>query len=114
MAKTPASDFLGRLQSELDSLAAASQLRRLAVVEGINLCSNDYLDLAHDPQLEKAVAEALAGGCAGGSHRVAAAFGQRENLGAARGRAGAVRGRGSGAVFQLRVRGECRPVQLHR
>ena len=67
MAKTPASDFLGRLQSELDSLAAASQLRRLTVVEGIDLCSNDYLDLAHDSRLKKAVAEALAGGCAVGS-----------------------------------------------
>jgi 8-amino-7-oxononanoate synthase len=67
MAKPRASDFLGRLQSELDSLAAASQLRHLAVVEGIDLCSNDYLDLAHDPRLKKAVAEALAGGCAVGS-----------------------------------------------
>ena len=67
MAKPPASDFLGRLQSELDSLAAASQLRRIAVIEGINLCSNDYLDLAHDPRLKKAVAEALAGVCAVGS-----------------------------------------------
>ena len=67
MAKPSASDLLGRLESELDSLAAASQLRRLEVAEGINLCSNDYLGLAHDARLKKAIAEALAGGCAVGS-----------------------------------------------
>ena len=65
--QTRASLFLGAWQSELDSLAAASQFRRLEVVQGLNLCSNDYLGLSVDPRLRDAVAQALAGGCAVGS-----------------------------------------------
>jgi len=67
MAKPPASPFLQRLQLELDSLASQSQLRRLEIPQGVNLCSNDYLGLAADPRLRAALAAALAAGSPVGS-----------------------------------------------
>ena len=66
MANPPAS-FPERLRGELDSLAAQSQLRRLELLEGVNLFSNDYLGLATDRRLRDAVAAALAAGSPVGS-----------------------------------------------
>jgi 8-amino-7-oxononanoate synthase len=67
MAKPLPDTLRARLEGELASLRAQSQLRRLAVLEGINLCSNDYLGLSHDPRLKQAVAAALQAGAAVGS-----------------------------------------------
>jgi 8-amino-7-oxononanoate synthase len=67
MAKPQANPFLERLKLELDFLASQSQLRRLELLEGTNLCSNDYLGLSTDPRLRDAVAAALAAGSLVGS-----------------------------------------------
>jgi 8-amino-7-oxononanoate synthase len=56
-----------RIERELTSLAAESQLRRLELLDGVNLCSNDYLGLARDPRLRQAVIDALASGASAGS-----------------------------------------------
>ncbi|HLI33740.1 MAG TPA: 8-amino-7-oxononanoate synthase [Terriglobia bacterium] len=50
---------LARLAADLEQLESQSQLRSLDHVEGVNLCSNDYLALARDPRLKAAVVEAL-------------------------------------------------------
>jgi len=67
MAAPQTSELLGRLERELDALHAQRQLRQLGRVEGINLCSNDYLGLSTDGRLREAIATALAGGAAVGS-----------------------------------------------
>jgi 8-amino-7-oxononanoate synthase len=41
-------------------LRARHQLRSIAQVAGVNLCSNDYLGLAEDPRLKEAVLESVA------------------------------------------------------
>jgi len=51
--------ILDTLRAELDSLAARQELRRLGQMEGVNLCSNDYLGLSTDPRLARAVAAVL-------------------------------------------------------
>jgi 8-amino-7-oxononanoate synthase len=61
------SELLGRLERELDALHEQKQLRQLGRVEGINLCSNDYLGLSTDGRLREAIATALARGAAVGS-----------------------------------------------
>ena len=48
-----------RMAKELGVLRQRSQLRALETLEGINLCSNDYLGLATDPRLKQAVLEAV-------------------------------------------------------
>jgi 8-amino-7-oxononanoate synthase len=67
MVRLPASALLRRVEAELASLEAKSQLRRLEIVEGINFCSNDYLGLSTDRRLRESVAAALAEGSAVGS-----------------------------------------------
>ncbi|MHB8484765.1 MAG: aminotransferase class I/II-fold pyridoxal phosphate-dependent enzyme [Candidatus Acidiferrales bacterium] len=49
-----------RIAGELESLREQSQLRSLEILNGVNLCSNDYLGLAADPRLKYAVIEAVA------------------------------------------------------
>ena len=48
-----------RIAEDLGRLRGESQLRTLEIPRGINLCSNDYLGLAHDPRLKRAVIEAV-------------------------------------------------------
>jgi 8-amino-7-oxononanoate synthase len=48
-----------RIADDLDRLREESQLRTLEIPAGINLCSNDYLGLACDPRLKRAVIEAV-------------------------------------------------------
>ena len=52
--------LLGDLNRELRELRAQDQLRSLAQVTGVNLCSNDYLGLAEEPRLREATLEAVA------------------------------------------------------
>ena len=51
-----------RIEATLDALREQSQFRTLENPQGINLYSNDYLGLAHDPRLKQATLEALAAG----------------------------------------------------
>ena len=62
---TPAT--LDSLQAELDQLEARYELRRLGRIEGVNLSSNDFLGLATDARLSRAVAAALEAGSPVGS-----------------------------------------------
>jgi 8-amino-7-oxononanoate synthase len=48
------------LQRGLRDLEERSQLRHLAETRGVNLCSNDYLNLSENSELRAAVAEAVA------------------------------------------------------
>jgi len=49
-----------RMARELEELRERSELRALENLRGVDLCSNDYLGLAADPRLKKAVADAAA------------------------------------------------------
>ena len=62
MRKSETDSTIDSLRAELDLLASQSQLRRLAPMEGVNLCSNDYLGLSTDPRLSASVAAALEAG----------------------------------------------------
>ncbi|MEJ2008506.1 MAG: 8-amino-7-oxononanoate synthase [Acidobacteriota bacterium] len=62
MNNPESSHTLSSLQAELTALGEKSQLRRLARMEGVNLCSNDYLGLSTDPRLAQAVTAALEAG----------------------------------------------------
>jgi 8-amino-7-oxononanoate synthase len=51
--------FLREMESALAGLRERDQLRTFAQLQGVNLCSNDYLGLAEDPRLKQAVAESV-------------------------------------------------------
>jgi 8-amino-7-oxononanoate synthase len=53
-------NLLTALERDLAELRARDQLRNLAQVAGVNLCSNDYLGLAEDARLKEATLEAVA------------------------------------------------------
>lgn len=59
MPDLPQSHIEIRGQNELEALRGQAQLRSLEHVHGVDLCSNDYLGLAHDPRLKKAIEEAV-------------------------------------------------------
>ena len=67
MSKIQVSELSRRIDAELAALASREQLRRLGAIDGVNLCSNDYLGLASDPRLREALASALADGVPVGS-----------------------------------------------
>ncbi len=63
--KTPS--LSDRLQEELWTLHGKAQLRMLQQLQGVNLCSNDYLGLSTDARLKQALQEAVARPIAVGS-----------------------------------------------
>jgi 8-amino-7-oxononanoate synthase len=65
--RKPVSELSRRVDAELAALASLDQLRTLGAMNGVSLCSNDYLGLATDPRLREAVASALAEGIPVGS-----------------------------------------------
>jgi 8-amino-7-oxononanoate synthase len=67
MPKPAASALTERLETELASLEANSQLRRLEILPDLNFSSNDYLGLSVDPRLREAIAKALHHGTPVGS-----------------------------------------------
>jgi 8-amino-7-oxononanoate synthase len=62
MKKLEIISTLDSLRAELDTIEARQELRRLGQMEGVNLCSNDYLGLSTDPRLARAVAASLEAG----------------------------------------------------
>ena len=55
-----APEIRGRMAQELDDLRARSQFRTLERPGGVNLTSNDYLGLAADPRMKRALVQAVA------------------------------------------------------
>src|SRR5260370_2883849 len=51
--------FHRELEASLRELVARNQRRALAEIQGINLCSNDYLELSRHPALKEAVLRAV-------------------------------------------------------
>jgi 8-amino-7-oxononanoate synthase len=54
--------IIDSLRADLDRLEARQEFRRLGQMEGVNLCSNDYLGLSTDPRLARAITAALEAG----------------------------------------------------
>ena len=51
--------FLGELERDLAELRARDQLRGFVRLDGVNFCSNDYLGLAEDSRLKRALLESV-------------------------------------------------------
>ena len=60
MPETDTGSVTARMLLRLDELRQKAQLRELVEMQGVNLCSNDYLGLATDPRLKLAVMEGVA------------------------------------------------------
>ncbi|HTZ76121.1 MAG TPA: 8-amino-7-oxononanoate synthase [Candidatus Aquilonibacter sp.] len=60
MSKIGKSGIANRIESDLDALRERAQFRTLENPSGMNLCSNDYLNLARDPRLKQALLDAVA------------------------------------------------------
>jgi len=52
--------LIEEFEHDLAELRGRNQLRSIAQVAGVDLCSNDYLGLAEDPRLKEAVLESVA------------------------------------------------------
>ena len=61
------STVAARIESDLETLRERAQFRTLESPAGINLYSNDYLDLARDPRLRQSVLDAVPAGRSVGS-----------------------------------------------
>src|ERR1700730_10719980 len=55
----PNSSLAQRMTSRLLELKRKAQMRELSIIQGVNLCSNDYLGLSTDPRLKDALREGL-------------------------------------------------------
>lgn len=55
----PTSPLTERMASRLSELQRQAQMRELSIIQGVNLCSNDYLGLSTDPRLKEALREGL-------------------------------------------------------
>lgn len=60
MQETEARSGTARMLLRLEELRRRAQLREVVEMEGVNLCSNDYLGLAIDPRLRLAIMEGVA------------------------------------------------------
>ena len=59
MAPSFQNNFQRELEAGLRELEARNQRRTLVEIRGVNLCSNDYLELSRHPALKEAVARAM-------------------------------------------------------
>ncbi|HEX5482620.1 MAG TPA: 8-amino-7-oxononanoate synthase [Terriglobia bacterium] len=59
MRNSSSSTTLARITAELASLCSQSQLRELSRTSGVDLSSNDYLNLSRDPRLKHAVLSSI-------------------------------------------------------
>ena len=105
MRSPEASPLLRRLDGELASLEANSQLRHLEILPDLNCSSNDYLGLSVDPRLREAVAEALAAGGPVGSTGSRLLSGHAAIWEELESQLAPIHRRRSGFVFQFRIRG---------
>ena len=59
MSSSFQNNFQRELEAGLRELETRNQRRALVDIRGVNLCSNDYLELSRHPALKEAVARAV-------------------------------------------------------